>query len=356
MSDTTSPTSFAEVAAALRVASAEARAVRVIGAGTKSHPSKPEPPDGALVLKTTGLDQPIEHDPADGFAVIAAGVPLSRARSELAAAGRLLALDPPLGPPGGQAATIGGVIATADSGPISHRYGAAREQLTGIVAALPDGTIARAGSRLARSVAGYDLVSLYTGSRGTLGVILAVSFRLHRLPEATATALGTASDAVQLLDAARRLHAAIPELQALDIAWRGGRGGLLAQTAGPQPQGAAGRAARAMRVAGLSGVDVVDDDGGLWARQRAGQRSKTGRTVVVRVAAGANLPALLKHADTCDATVIARAVRGTAYVELAPDELPALNAALPDAPAGASALQRAVKKALDPTATFPPLQ
>ena len=351
MSELASPTSFAEVAAVLRVASAEGRAVRIIGAGTKSAPTESPEPGDVLVVKTTGLTPPIEHDPVDDFAVIAAGLPLAQVHGELAAADRLLALDPPLSSGRHRQATIGGVIATADSGPISHRYGGAREQLTGIVVALPDGTIARAGGRGTRSVAGYDLVSLYTGSLGTLGVILAVSVRLHRLPEATATALGTATDAAQLLEAARRLHATIPELQALDIAWRGGRGGLLAQTAGPQPQGAAGRAARAMLVAGLSGVDVVDDDGGLWARQRAGQRSAEG--VVIKVAAGGALPVLLRHADSCGATVIARAVRGTAYVEVEPEQLPALRAGLPaEAPSGASALARAVKARFDPAGTL----
>lgn len=345
MRDIASPLDVAEVAAALRGASAEGRAVRIAGAGTKSQPESE--PAGALVLSTVGLVSAIESDPADFLAMIAAGMPVARARDELAGAGRLLALDPPLGER--HEATIGGVIATADSGPISHRYGGVREQLTGIVVALADGTIARAGSGVARSVAGYDLMSLYTGSEGTLGVILAASFRLHRLPEATATALGTASDGAQLLDAARRLHAAIPELQALDIAWRGGRGGLLAQTAGPQPQGAAGRAARAMQVAGLSGVDVVDDDAQLWARQRAGQRSSD-RTVI-KVSAGASLPQLLTHADDHGATVIARAIRGTAYVQVDPDQLPALQAALPP-PKGPSPLAQSIKAALDPKQTF----
>ena len=374
MSDSVTPTSFEEVAAELRAAAAAGREVRIVGAGTKLVLTAAAAQAGpALVLRTAGLRQPIEHHPDDRVAVISAGVSLARARSEIAAAGQLLALDPPLGLGGLEQATLGGVIATADAGPISHRYGGAREQLTGIVVALADGTLVRAGGRTPRSVAGYDLASLYTGSFGTLGVILAVCLRLHRLPEATATALGTASDPSALVAAARRLYAAMPELQALDLAWRGGRGGLLAQAAGEQPTGAASRAARAMAAAGLRGLEVIDDDSRLWARQRAGQRSAA--QALVRVATRCSqLPAVLTLADACDATVIARAARGICYVELEPERIGTLVGGLPagaraaildlpagtvlddgrqrDADAGALELTRAVKAALDPAGTY----
>jgi hypothetical protein len=169
-------------------------------------------------------------------------------------------------------------------------------------------------------------------------VILAVCLRLYRLPEATATALGIASDPSALVDGARLLNTAFPELQALDLAWRGGRGGLLAQAAGTQPVAAARRVARAMVAAGLGNVEVIDDDGGLWARQRAGQRSAA--RVLVRVTTGySRLPSLLALADACDATVIGRAALGVGYVELEPERLAALLSGLP-AGARATVLDR----------------
>jgi glycolate oxidase FAD binding subunit len=375
VSESVTPTSFEEVSATLRAATAAAHHVRIVGAGTKLAWIDPGPQvSPTLVLRTTGLRQPIEHDPDDRVAVISAGMPLARARTEIAAAGQLLALDPPLGFDGRQEATLGGVIASADAGPISHRFGGAREQLTGIVVALGDGSVARAGGRIQRSVAGYDLASLYTGSFGALGVILAVCVRLHPLPDATATALGTSSDPSALVDAARRLRSAMPELQALDLAWRGGRGGLLAQAAGERPQSAARRAARAIATAGLGNIEVIDDDSGLWARQRAGQRSAE-RALVRVVTASSRLAALLALADSCGATVVARAARGISYVELEQDQLPTLLAGLPpdgqvailDVPAGAARdsggrgrgadtgsleLMRAVKGTLDPAGTF----
>ena len=67
-------------------------------------------------------------------------------------------------------ATIGGVVATGDSGPLRHRYGAARDLVLGVTVALPDGTVARAGGKVIKNVAGYDLAKLFAGSFGTLGV------------------------------------------------------------------------------------------------------------------------------------------------------------------------------------------
>ncbi len=73
----------------------------------------------------------------------------------------MLALDPPLGE--GGAATIGGVVATADSGPLRHRYGAPRDLVLGMTIALADGTVARSGGKVIKNVAGYDLAKLFSG-------------------------------------------------------------------------------------------------------------------------------------------------------------------------------------------------
>src|SRR5437899_4485328 len=107
----------------------------------------------------------------------------------------MLALAPPLGPrasgPGGlrapadPAATVGGVVATGDSGPLRHRYGAPRDLVLGVTVALSDGSLARAGGKVIKNVAGYDLAKLLAGSFGTLGVIVEVAVRLHPLPEAS---------------------------------------------------------------------------------------------------------------------------------------------------------------------------
>ena len=86
-------------------------------------------------------------------------MPLAAAQAPFAQAGQRLALDPP--DPGG--ATIGGIVATGDSGPLRHRYGAPRDLVLGVAVALPDGSVAQAGGRVIKNVAGYDLGKLLRG-------------------------------------------------------------------------------------------------------------------------------------------------------------------------------------------------
>jgi len=92
-------------------------------------------------------------------------------------------------------ATIGGVLATNDSGSLRVRFGALRDLIIGATIALPDGTIARSGGKVVKNVAGYDLQKLMTGSFGTLGIITQATFRLYPLPRVTRTFTVTFTDA-----------------------------------------------------------------------------------------------------------------------------------------------------------------
>jgi glycolate oxidase FAD binding subunit len=94
----------------------------------------------------------------------------------------MLAIDPP-----GKGATIGGIVAANSSGPRRYRYGTIRDLIIGITVVLHDGTVAKAGSKVVKNVAGYDLSKLFTGSLGTLGIIATANFRLHPIPEASRT-------------------------------------------------------------------------------------------------------------------------------------------------------------------------
>ncbi len=270
------PATFEDAAAAL----ADADTAHFRGGGTKLGWGNPvaEP---TLEISTGALDEVVEHNAGDLTAVLQAGVPLARAQAQFGQAGQMLALDPALGD--GHRATIGGVVATADSGPLRHRYGGVRDLVIGMTVALSDGTIARSGGKVIKNVAGYDIAKLFCGSLGTLGLILEVNVRLHPHPPASVTALGIAAEPAAIQSASTSLAAAPLELDALDVAWRGGRGGLLARASGAEPAARAERAAGLMRDAGLIDVEVVSDDAELWARQRAGQRSKT--AALVRVAA-----------------------------------------------------------------------
>ena len=177
------PATFEEAAAALAAAAAEGQTVRIRGAGTKADwGATGAEPD--LELHTTGLSELVEHNVGDLTAVLQAGVPLAKAQATFAHEGQMLSLDPPFGRGDDATATIGGVVATADSGPLRHRYGAARDLVVGMTVALSDGTIARSGGKVIKNVAGYDIAKLFSGAFGTLGAILEVSVRLHSVAPA----------------------------------------------------------------------------------------------------------------------------------------------------------------------------
>jgi glycolate oxidase FAD binding subunit len=345
------PASLEAAAAAMAGAVADGDAVRIVGGATKLGWGAIGA-DAGVELHTTALDRIVEHNEGDLTAVLEAGTPLESAQMQFAAAGQMLALDPTLGPD--HRATIGGVFATGDSGPLQHRYGAPRDLILGMTVALSDGTVARSGGKVIKNVAGYDLAKLFCGSFGTLGLILRVSVRLHPLPAATATALGVAVDPNLMGRAVRALAASPLELEALDVAWRGGRGGVLAQCGGTQARRRAERAGTAMRAAGLGQVEVVADDAELWARQRAGQRSSD--AVIVRIAARpSELARVLRAADACGGTLVGRAALGRNYLELEPDGLGRLAEHLPR---GASVVlldaPRQTREAVAPWGPLPP--
>ena len=183
----------------------------------------------------------------------------------------MLALDPPLGERDG--ATIGGVVATADSGPLRHRYGAPRDLLLGVTVALSDGTVARSGGKVIKNVAGYDLAKLFAGSFGTLGAIVEVVVRLHPRPARPRPSSPRAAIADALARAALALAQAPLELEALDVALggRAGRACSRRSAAWRRPRGRSGS-----RASSPLDASVVEDDARSGPAQRAGQRSADG--------------------------------------------------------------------------------
>ena len=323
------PGTFEAAAAALSSATAAGQAVRILGGQTKRRWGAPVP-EADLELSTHALDRIVEHNEGDLTASLEAGTPLARAQERFAQAGQRLALDPWLGED--DQATIGGIIATGDCGPLAHRYGGPRDLVLGMTVALSDGTIARSGGKVIKNVAGYDLGKLFCGSFGTLGLILSVNVRLHPLPRATATALAVSRDPRQLAAVARELAAKPLELESLDVAWHGHRGGVLARAAGAAPRRRAERAAGMLAAAGLEQVQVVEEDDELWTRQRSGQRSRA--LALVRVAGRPTmLEQVIGAAQTCGGTLVGRAALGISFIELDPEALWQLQDRLPAAAA-----------------------
>ncbi len=223
------PSTYEEAARLLMGAADDHRRVRFVGGGTKLGWGAPVD-DVALEVSSAGLDRILEHNHADLTAIVQAGVRLSEARAAFAEKGQMLAIDPPLGED--DAATIGGIVATGDSGPLRHRYGAPRDLLVGVRAALPNGTVAGAGGKVIKNVAGYDLTKLFCGAFGTLGMLCQVAVRLHPLPEQRITALGSGDDPEALQRATIAIARAPLEVESLDVSWRDGRGTLAARVSG----------------------------------------------------------------------------------------------------------------------------
>jgi glycolate oxidase FAD binding subunit len=306
------PASPEEAGEVMRAAGDEGRRVRIRGGGTKSSWGTPaEPPE--VDVSTARLDRIIEHNEGDLTAVLQAGVPLARAQQTLADADQMVALDPPLGE--GDQATTGGVIATGDSGPLRHRYAAPRDLILGITVALSDGTVARAGGKVIKNVAGYDLAKLFTGSFGTLGLIVEVVLRLHPRPQHTVTARGASDDPDALGRAASAVGHSPYGPECLDAAWGDGQGEVLARFAGAAPEPGGRAVVELMEEAGLE-ADLVEDDDHLWERQRARQRSSEG--AVVRVSGlPAELPRVVRSADEIGASLVGRAGLGLSWLTLA---------------------------------------
>jgi glycolate oxidase FAD binding subunit len=305
------PASAEEAAELLRAAGAEQRRVRIRGGGTKESWGCPaDPPE--LEVSTARLDRIVEHNEGDLTAVLQAGVPLARLQAALAEADQMVALDPPLGPD--DAATVGGVVATGDSGPLRHRYGAPRDLILGINVVLSDGTSARAGGKVIKNVAGYDLAKLFTGSFGSLGLIVEVVMRLHPRPQETLTACGRSDDPGALGEAASTVAHSAFGPECLDVAWSDERGEILARFGGAAPGSAASEVATLMGRAGLE-ARLVGDDDAVWERQRARQRSADG--AVVRVSAlPTELPRVLECAHAVGASLVGRAGLGLSWLTL----------------------------------------
>jgi glycolate oxidase FAD binding subunit len=178
------PESEEEVAAILRYAFSAGLAVIPRGGGTQLDYGAP-PQRADIILSMARLSGVIEYAPHDLTVTVRAGTPLVELQRALGEARQWLALDPPLA----VSATIGGIIATNATGSRRQRYLGVRDQIIGVRVALADGTIARGGGKVVKNVAGYDLPKLYTGSLGTLGVILSASFRLYPIQPFSGSAL-----------------------------------------------------------------------------------------------------------------------------------------------------------------------
>jgi glycolate oxidase FAD binding subunit len=136
----------------------------------------------------------IEHEAGDLTCTVEAATPMTELAEQLGMRGQMLALDPPEA----RTSSVGEVFDRALFGPRAHRYGLPRDLVLGVRARLPDGTVIRAGGKVVKNVAGYDLPKLFTGAHGALGELLELTLRLHPLPAATTTLVTGLADPLPL--------------------------------------------------------------------------------------------------------------------------------------------------------------
>ena len=172
----------AHLSEAIARASANRQTIAIEGAGTKRGWGSIAPA-ADVTISTRAQTLVVDHRFGDLTATAHAGASLADVNRELARHGQWIALDPPFA----DRATIGGILATNDSGPRRHRYGAPRDVVIGVELVRADGGIARAGGIVVKNVAGYDLGRLVTGSFGTLAVIASATFKLYPIPPASRT-------------------------------------------------------------------------------------------------------------------------------------------------------------------------
>ena len=293
------------LAATLGWASSEQLSVLVRGGGTKLEwGGVAQACD--LLLSTAALDAVLEHRHGDLTATIQAGAPLATVNAALAEHGQWLPLDPPWP----ERVTIGGVVATNDSGPRRHRHGAPRDLIIGITVARSDGQLAKAGGIVVKNVAGYDLSRLLTGSFGCLGVIVSATFKLAPIGAASRTVLIDLESSDALSSAIATLSSSSLTPTAMELEWLPVRLMIRFESVEAaveqQAREAIGLVAGHRTATVLSG----DDESELWAR--AGQWDEPGTIVKLSTRPTALVSTLGWLQDACDKDDLQLAAAGRA--------------------------------------------
>jgi glycolate oxidase FAD binding subunit len=251
-----SPGGVGQVRELVQFAASRGCAIYPLGGRTRIDFGMPGRSEG-IALSTLRLDQLIDYPARDMTVTVQAGIRLARLAEVLRAEGQRLPVDIPRA----AQATLGGAIATNSSGPRRYGLGTLRDYVIGISVVDAEGRETKAGGRVVKNVAGYDLCKLYTGSMGTLGIITQVTLKLRPVPEASAIAWMTFPDLPQASDALDRLANSETRPTAIDLL----NGPAVAHVIG-QAGADLERSAWAMAVGFEENADAV-----RWQQQRLAQ-------------------------------------------------------------------------------------
>jgi glycolate oxidase FAD binding subunit len=265
------PATPEEAAALLASASQNRTSVVFRGGGTKLGWGR-VPAKVDLLVSTRGLNRVLAHEHADMTATVEAGATLDELNAELARHGQWLPIDG-----AGEATTVGGAIATNDSGPLRHRFGTPRDLLIGIRLATTDGRLVKAGGNVVKNVAGYDLGKLMTGSFGALAAIVSATFKLLPIPPVSQTLTAPLPDRASVARAVEAISSSQLEPMALEVQAHAGRPPylLLARFA-TSPAAAAAQAAQARTLVGSGEIIGGTEEAALWKRYQARAAASAG--------------------------------------------------------------------------------
>ncbi|MGH7996383.1 MAG: FAD-binding protein [Opitutaceae bacterium] len=246
------PESYEEAAEAVR----SCPLIAAVGAGSK--PALARAPAGCARLGLGKLAGMVDYDPAEFTFTARAGTPLREIEAELGRHGQYLPFDPPFAEEG---ATVGGTLAAGLSGAGRYRFGGVRDFILGVRFVTGLGELVRAGSKVVKNAAGFDLPKLMVGSLGRLGIVVEASFKVFPRPRAYATLVLEGAALADALELAARLTAAPFDLESVELL---PPGSLALRIAGYR-EGLAGRLDRLEGAAGRKGVRRFDgDDREYW--------------------------------------------------------------------------------------------
>lgn len=216
-----------------------------------------------LVIGTEKLDRLLAHRYGDMTVTVQAGMPLASLNRRLAEHRQCLPIESAF-----DHATVGGIIATNDVGPMRHRFGTPRDLLIGVTLAMTDGRLVKAGGSVVKNVAGYDLGKLVSGSHGTLAAIVDATFKLLPMPLASTTLVATYADGNPLAHDVAVLHASQVELTSFDVCVSDEGRWILLMRMASSPAATDAQAAAARRLISSAPVAVNgEEEQALWAEQ-----------------------------------------------------------------------------------------
>jgi glycolate oxidase FAD binding subunit len=252
------PTREEHVMALLRMAADERRTLICVGGRTSTCVGN-RPRSFDVALDTRSLDQIVERRSEDMTITVQAGVTIESVAAELMSSGQRIAWDPDVP----ECATVGGVLATNSTGGLAHAFGQPRDLILGMTVIDGHARRLRLGGHVVKNVAGYDLVRLFTGSHGSLGVITEATLRTHPIPQAASTMHVRFGDPESLDTARKALFASQLPLAALDFEMRtvgtSRTWSLCLRVEGSSHEVDVQRD----RIRGLCG-STIDEDGGSW--------------------------------------------------------------------------------------------